>query len=148
VRPFTSYNFSVELSVPGLGEEVGRGAFAECDGLEVTMDARALREGGNNGVVHRLFGPVGYGQLSLKRGVTQDVDLWKWMSMVVEDPRLRGEGEVVLLAEDGRTPRVRWLLTRVLPIRLKAPPLNARDGVIAVEELGLAYERLVLREAA
>jgi phage tail-like protein len=148
VRPFTAFGFAVELSVPGLGEHVGAGAFAECDGLEVTMDAKALREGGNNGVVHRLAGPVGYGQLSLRRGVTKDVDLWRWMSLVVEDPRVRGEGEVVLLAEDGRTPRMRWLLTRVLPVRLKAPPLNARDGVVAVEELGLAYERLVLREAS
>lgn len=148
MRPFTSYNFSVELTVPALGGGVGTGAFAECDGLEVTMDARALREGGNNGVVHRLAGPVGYGQLSLKRGVTRDVDLWRWMSAVVDDPRVRGEGEVVLLADDGRTPRMRWLLTRLLPVRLKAPPLNARDGLIAVEELGLAYERLVLREAA
>ena len=47
------------------------GAFAECDGLELTIESRALREGGNNGVVHRLAGPAGYGQLTLKRGMTR-----------------------------------------------------------------------------
>ena len=40
------------------------------------------------------------------------------------------------------------MLGRVLPVKLKAPPLNAKDGMVAVEELQLAYEWLSLREAA
>jgi hypothetical protein len=32
-----------------------------------------------------------------------------------------------------------------LPLKLKAPALNAKDGMIAVEELQLAYERLMLK---
>lgn len=145
-HPFAAFNFAVEISVPGLSDEVCAGAFAECDGLEMTIEPRTLREGGNNGVVHRLAGPAGYGQLTLKRGLTRNLDLWRWMSATVEQPALRGEGEVVLLAPDGATERARFLLTRLIPVKLKAPPLNAKDGVLAVEELGLAYERLSLRE--
>ena len=52
----------------------------------------------------------------------------------------------MLLAADGRTERARFLLTRLLPVKLKAPPLNAKDGMLAVEELGLVYDRLSLRE--
>jgi phage tail-like protein len=147
-HPFSAFNFAVEIRVPGISEQVCAGAFAECDGLEMTMDARVLREGGNNGVVHRLTGPAGYGQLTLKRGVTRNLDLWHWFSATIEQPSLRGEGEVVLLAADGRTERARFLLTRLLPVKLKAPPLNAKDGVLAVEELGLVYDRLSLREPA
>jgi hypothetical protein len=29
-----------------------------------------------------------------------------------------------------------------LPIKLKAPALNASDGLVAVEEMQIAYERL------
>lgn len=145
-HPFSAFNFSVEISVPGVSEQVCAGAFAECDGLEMTLESRPLREGGNNGVVFRLPGPVGYGQLTLKRGLTSNLDLWTWFSATVASPALRGAGEVVVLAADGTTERARFLLTRLLPIKLKAPPFNAKDGILAVEELGLAYERLTLRE--
>ena len=145
-HPFAAFNFAVEIVVPGISELVCAGAFAECDGLEMTIDARALREGGNNGVVHRLAGPAGYGQLTLKRGLTRNLDLWRWFSATIEQPSLRGEGEVVLLAPDGHSERARFLLSRLLPVKLKAPPLNAKDGILAVEELGLVYERLSLRD--
>ena len=40
--------------------------------------------------------------------------------------------------------RARFILSRCLPTKLKAPALNAKDGMIAVEELQLAYETLRL----
>ena len=144
-HPFSAFNFSVEIAVPAISDLVCAGAFAECDGLEMTIESRPLREGGNNATVHRLSGPVGYGQITLKRGLTANLDLWHWFDATVEQQSLRGEGEIVLLAED-RSERARFLLTRVLPVKLKAPPLNAKDGLLAVEELGLVYERLSLRE--
>ena len=38
--------------------------------------------------------------------------------------------------------RVQFTVTGCLPVRLRAPSLNARDGLVAVEELGLVYEQL------
>jgi hypothetical protein len=38
------------------------------------------------------------------------------------------------------------VLSRCLPIKLKAPALNAKDGMVAVEELQLAYESLRLKQ--
>jgi hypothetical protein len=43
------------------------------------------------------------------------------------------------------TERARFLLTRCVPIKLKAPALNAKDGVVAIEEFQLAYESLTLK---
>ena len=40
----------------------------------------------------------------------------------------------------GSTERARIVLQRCLPVKLKAPALNAKDGAVAVEELQLAYE--------
>jgi hypothetical protein len=40
------------------------------------------------------------------------------------------------------TPQATFVLSRCLPVKLKAPALNARDGVVAVEELQIAYECL------
>jgi phage tail-like protein len=145
--PFTAFNFSVEIRVPDLFPQACSAAFAECDGLELSLDVKTIREGGANGRQIRLAGQLAFGQLTLKRGMTESFDLWDWVAATLANPALRGSAEVVLLAPDGRE-RVRFQLSRCLPVKLKAPALHARDGMVAVEELALAYESLSRKSAA
>jgi len=104
-----------------------------------------IREGGNSSTQFRLAGPVAYGQLSLKRGMTATFDLWDWFNATLNNARLRADAEVVIFAADGRTERARFILKRCLPVKVKAPSLNAKDGMIAIEELQLAYESMSLK---
>jgi phage tail-like protein len=143
--PFTAFNFAVEINVPGLSSKVCHAAFSECDGLEMTMDVKTIREGGNNGRQIRLSGPLNFASLTLKRGMTRTFDLWDWMTRMQSEPGLRADAEVVVFAADGRTERARFLLSRCVPTKLKAPPLNAKEGGVAIEELQLAYESLALK---
>jgi phage tail-like protein len=144
--PFTAFNFSVEINVPGVAPKVCNASFSDCDGLEMTMDIKTIREGGNNGKQLRLTGPVNFGLLTLKRGMTASFDLWHWFNKMLTDATLRVDAEVVLLASDGTTERARFVLSRCVPAKLKAPALSARDGMVAIEELQLAYESLSLKE--
>ena len=121
-------------------------AFSECDGLEMTMDVKTIREGGNNGKQIRLTGPINYGQVTMKRGMTATFDLWDWFNLMLQDPSLRSDAEVVIFAPDGQTERARFLLSRCVPVKLKAPPLNAKDAAVAIEELQLSYESLTLKK--
>ncbi len=143
--PFTGFNFAVEIEVPGLAPQLCHAAFSDCDGLEMTMDIRTLREGGNNGRQIRLSGPLAFGVVTLKRGMTRSFDLWQWVARAVAEPALRADAEVVVLAADGSTVNARFVLARCLPVKLKAPPLNAREGGVAIEELQLAFESLELK---
>lgn len=147
LQPFTAFNFSVEVTRDGDSKPLCNAAFAECDGLEITMEAKTIREGGNNGRQIRLTGPLAYGQLTLKRGMTDSFDIWKWLNDTQSNPGLRASAEIVMLAEDGRTERARFVLSRCVPVKLKAPPLSAKDGSIAIEELQVAYESLEWRKA-
>ncbi|MGV9386407.1 phage tail protein [Nonomuraea sp. NPDC003707] len=141
-QPFTAFNFTVEITPDGAAEPLCGASFAECDGLEMTLDVKTIREGGNNGVQIRLTGPAGYGQLSLKRGMTSGFDLWEWFEKVIRDPGLRATGEVVMYAADGQAEQARFVLTRCVPLKIKAPALNAREGLVAIEEMQLGYESL------
>jgi len=142
--PFTSFNFLVEITRDDGSSPLVNAAFSDCDGLEMNLEVKTLREGGANDRQIRLNGAVAYGTLTLKRGMTGSFDLWQWFTDSVANPRLRASAEVVLLAADASTVRARFKLTRCLPIKLKAPALSARDGQIAVEELQVAYETLAL----
>jgi phage tail-like protein len=142
--PFTAFSFAVEIYVGEEAKFLVEAAFSECDGLEMTHEIKSIREGGANDRQIRLNGPVSYGNLTLKRGVTGDFALWDWFRKSIANPRLRAGAEVVLLAPGGVVERARFQLSRCVPVKLKAPQLNARDGQIAVEELQMAYETLQL----
>ena len=143
--PFTAFRFTVDISVPDLSPDpLCHAAFAECDGLEMTMDLKTIREGGNNAAQLRLSGAVNYGTLALKRGMTSNFDLWNWFESLYEPdkPVARGDVTVTSFAADGTTAQSKIFLERCLPLKLKAPALNAKDGAVAIEELQLAYEWL------
>jgi phage tail-like protein len=143
--PFTTFNFSVEITKDGSATSMCNAAFSDCDGLEMSMEVKTVREGGNNNQQIRFAGPVTYGQLTLKRGMTSSFDLWDWFTETVRNPALRADAEVVLYSEKqgpDRDVRARFKLTRCVPVKIKAPALNAKDGAVAIEELQLAYEEM------
>ncbi len=144
--PFTAFRFEVQLKLKnpqdyGLPDTLCDAAFAECDGLEMSMEPKTIREGGNNTAQIHLVGPVSYGNLSLKRGMTQSLDLWRWFSVAVSN---QGRGVVaqgiVTMRDAADKVQVRFKITDCLPIKLKAPALNAKEGLVAIEEMQIAYK--------
>jgi phage tail-like protein len=148
-RPFTTFNFSVEIDVDGVGPRICEAEFSEVDGLEMSLEPKTLREGGRNyGPVH-MAGPVSYGQLTLKRGMSGTFDLWKWFDLVGRSGYggLRATAEIVVKSSDRASVQMSFVLTGCLPVKLRAPALNAKDGQIAIEEMQVVYEILTLRQA-
>jgi phage tail-like protein len=148
LTPLRAFNFEVEIRVPGVDHLLCHGAFAECDGMEITQDVKTIRQGGDNGRQIRLTGPMGFGTLILKRGMTKNFDLWRWVSGYsrTADQRKRAEVKVVIKAADGNEVHATFALARCVPVKLKFPVLNAKDGIVAIEELQLAYESIELED--
>jgi phage tail-like protein len=151
MTPFTSFNFAVEINVPFIGPKLCNAAFSDCDGLDMTMDIKTIREGGNNTQQIKLVGAVNYGTLTLKRGMTNSFDLWDWFdaqqhatpSQLRKD--LRGDVDVALSSSDHRKELVRFRLRRCLLLKLKAPVFSAKDGTVAIEEMQISYESMSLK---
>lgn len=148
--PFVTFNFGVEITMPGVASPLCGASFSECDGLEMSMEVKTIREGGNNGRQIRLTGPLAFGQLVLKRGMTRDRDLWDWFLDSFNDPSLRAQAEVVVFSSEAGTfeEQKRFVLDGCVPVKLKAPALNAKEGLIAIEEMQIAYESLILKKGS
>jgi phage tail-like protein len=119
------------------------GAFSECSGLEATMEPKVIREGGRNyGAVQRA-GPVTFGTVVLKRGMTRNRDAWRWFELVTHGSAYayRLAATITLLDMDG-SPVLAWRLERALPVKFKAADLNAKSSDVGIEELHLAHEGL------
>lgn len=147
MRPFTSFNFNVSILLGDGGDPLCDAAFSECAGLEVTHEITTIREGGNNTRPIHLRGPVTYGTLALKRGMTAAFDLWDWMDRVAHDDgaHLRATCEVEMLAADRSGPVVTFVLQGCVPTKIAAPALDAQSGMVAIEELEVAYDLLTLQ---
>lgn len=144
--PYTSFRFEVVLSLntplPGITSPLCSAAFADCDGLEMSMEPKTVREGGNNGVQTHLIGPVSYSQVTLKRGMTANLDLWRWFAAATQPGRdATASGQVTMMDSSG-TPRIVFKLTDCLPVKMRGPSLNAKDGLVAIEELQMVYAKL------
>ncbi len=149
VSPYTAFRFEVELTldsaVTGVSGAVCKGAFSDCDGLEMTMEPKPIREGGNNQEQIHLMGPISYGQLTLKRGMTDTLDLWKWFSAAGRTGRKStAQGKVTVWDASG-VPSLIFTLKDCLPVKLRGPSLSAKDGQLAIEEMQVVYARLDLK---
>ena len=154
-EPFIAFRFDVQMVISnpqrfGLSSQLCNALFAECDGLEMTIEPKTVREGGNNLEQIHLVGPVSYGQLTLKRGMTSNLDLWKWFRAAaggVPDGRGVTAQALVTMRDGAGTPRLRFDLYGCLPVKIRGAALNAKDGTIALEEMQVAYRSLEVNTA-
>lgn len=142
-RVFTAFNFLVEISVEGLADQLCQAAFSECDGLEMSMEPKSFQQGGLNTEQIHLAGPISYAELTLKRGMSQDFGLWRWFTELMKTDRrgLRGQATIVML-DGNKQEQLTFKLKDCLPIKLRAPALNAAEGGLAIEEMQLVYAAL------
>jgi len=68
------------------------------------------------------------------------------MALAAQGTVAPASGTVTMWNTDS-TPVVEFALQRCLPVRMRAPSLNARDGLVAVEELALVYETMTVKLA-
>jgi phage tail-like protein len=128
-----------------------RGAFSEVTGLEATMKPKAVREGGRNWGEIQLAGPTSFGPVTLKRGITEVADLWAWFDATTRQANyaLRYTGRIEVFDPDRPDkPALTWTLSNALPTKFKGPDLSATASAVAVEELQLVHEGLVLERPA
>jgi phage tail-like protein len=120
------------------------GAFAECTGLEATMEPKVIAAGGRNYGPAQRVGPVTFATVVLKRGMTSTRHLWTWFEMVSTGAYAYRLSATLTMFDTAGEGVVQWQLTRALPIKFKAADLNARGTEVGIEELHLAHEGLTL----
>lgn len=132
--PYGHFNFLVEI------DGVKRAGFTECTGLTADNDTIDYREGADPTMnVRKLSGLRKYGNISLKRGLTQDRDLWTWRQQVIEGLVLR-KSVTIVLQDEARTEVMRWNFREAWPTKWEGPGFNAKTSEASIETLELVHE--------
>jgi phage tail-like protein len=138
--PYAGFNFLVEI------DGITRAAFSECSGLSTNTDPIEYREGSEDITVRKIPGLKKFANISLKRGMTTDLELWNWRKTVLDGVTERKSGSIVLLNE-AREEVLRWNFKEGWPTKWDGPALKATGNEIAIETLEIAHEGLELEAA-
>lgn len=131
--PFRNFNFLVEI------DGITRAAFRECSGLDSTVDPIDYREGGEAPRIRKLPGLNKFSNISLKRGITNDAELWEWHKKTVSGTIERKNGSIILLNEKGEE-KLRWNFVEGWPTKWTGPTFNATANEVAIESLEIVHE--------
>ncbi len=132
--PYKVFKFRVEI------DGLTAAAFTEVSGLESETFVVEYRTGSEHGV-RKLPGLTKYSNIVLKRGITQDAELWTWRQRVIDGNLDRHNGSIILQDDSGQD-QVRWNFRNGWPCKLHGPLLNARGNDVAIETLEIAHEGL------
>lgn len=147
--PLHVFRFQVDFftdSLSGQGSQeqfqVCSGAFAECTGLEATMEPKVIKEGGRNYGAAQRAGGTTFATVILKRGISSNQNLYQifnTMAIGTFAPRMQ---VTINLFDNSGVAVMAWQLDKAMPIKYKFSDLNAKNSEVGIEELHLAHEGL------
>ncbi|NES94823.1 MAG: phage tail protein [Desertifilum sp. SIO1I2] len=149
-------------------------SFSECQGLGVKIKYERYQEGGVNDQQRIILGQSEFSDVTLKRGLTNDLVFIDWISKILvqlvdrpldtrqlrqqesldiqpartqsSDRAMRRNVNILIFNQAGETMQC-WTLIGAVPVGWKAPSLQANSNTVAIEELTLAYEGLKVMNA-
>jgi phage tail-like protein len=135
VDPYRSFNFLVEI------DGITQAGFQECSGLDSQTASIDFRLGDDPMHMRKLTGLNSFSAISLKRGITDSDELWRWRQTVVDGKTERRNGSIVLVDEKGAE-KLRWNFTNAWPSKWTGPSFNSTGNSVAVETLEIMHEEV------
>ncbi len=137
--PYTNFQFRLELN------NIQVAGFAECTGLQMETKVFEYKEGGRNETALKFPETSTYGNITLKRGVTNANELIDWQLDIVSgtfdiNPRTQKTNIAIILMDEKGEDVKRWNLINAFPVKWIGPDLKASSSEIAIETLEITHE--------
>jgi len=133
--PYKNFRFLVEI------DGIVQAGFSEAAIPDSTQDPIEYREGSETPTVRKLPGLVKYGNITLKWGITDSLELYEWRKLVEQGKTkdARRNMAIVLMDEEGNE-AARWQFTDAWPSKYDSPDLDGKGNDIAIETLEIVHE--------
>jgi phage tail-like protein len=132
-------NFRYRLEIDGIVQA----GFSEVAIGDASNDPIEYREGNEITTVRKLKGLNKYGNITLKWGLTDSMELSNWHRMIVDDATLLAAARktvVIRIQDDSGADKAAYEITRAWPTKYNPTDLNGKGNEVAIESLELANE--------
>ena len=138
--PFRNFKFRVEI------DGVAEAAFSEVAIGDTSTEAIDYREGTEPNHVRKLTGLTKYGNITLKRGVTDSQLIYQWHKDIVDGKigEKRKTITIVVIDEAGKD-KARFVVSECWPTKYDPSDLNAKGNEVFIELLELVNEGIERR---
>jgi phage tail-like protein len=131
-------NFRFRLEINGIAQA----NFSEVAIGETTTEAIDYREGNEKtNHVRKLSGLTKFGNITLKRGYTDSLDIWNWHKQILDGQIQSNRKEVIIVVQDeAGTDKARFVVSEAWPTKYDPSDLNGKGNEVFIELLELVNE--------
>ena len=141
--PLLGFNFMLEL------EGTLAGYFTECSGIGSENDIvehKVVDKQGHE-IVRKIPGRLKWQDVTLKRGITSDLQIWEWRDTVVQGKMSDARKNITITMLDRNyNPVATWNFTNAWPSKCSGPSLKSDSNEFGIEEVTIVHEGMY-REA-
>ena len=136
--PLVSFSFTLDI------QGVVTGFFSEVSGLgseTEVIDQKVMSPDGKAEIIRKIPGRMKWGDISLKRGITDIMDVWTWRKMV-EDGDIKGarkNGSIMMLNQSSEIV-AQWDFVNAWPSKVSGPQIQSDSNALGVEEMTIVHE--------
>ena len=135
--PLVGFHYQIEVS------GVITGYFTECSGLgseHETIEHKVVNESAQE-IIQMIPGRLKWDSIKLKRGITDNMDIWDWRKMVEDGDvtSARKNGSIIMLNQN-LSPVAQWDFVNAWPSKVTGPELKSDSNAYGVEELTIVHE--------
>lgn len=136
-----SYTYQIEI------DGVSMAQFKEVSGLSTEIQVIEHNENREKGlpVVKKLPGAVKWGDITLKRGMTDNPAFWEWINKVADEGDVDGarkNGSIVLYDYSRQGEVARFNFEYGWPSKISVGTLSAGSNEVLLEEVTITHEGL------
>lgn len=130
-------NFRFRLEIDGLQTV----SFSQVAIGPTTIEVIEYREGTDPAHVRKLSGLTKYGNVTLKHGVTDSLELFEWHQRIVSGQIAANRKSVaIVVVDDAGADTARYVVSDAWPVKYDPGDLNAKGNEVFIETLELANE--------
>jgi phage tail-like protein len=133
--PYRNFRFRVEI------DGIQTASFAEATIPDTTTDSVDYREGTDVTSQRKLSGLTKYGNITLKRGLTDSLEIYQWRKSVEDAGAINARKNIslVLIDEEGND-KARWDIMEAWPTKYSPSGFSAKANEVVIETLEIVHE--------
>lgn len=131
--PYRNFRFRVEV------DGIQQAGFSEVSGFDASVNVIEYREGNETTTPRKLPGLTKYGNITMKWGVTDSMDMYNWLQECVQGTIQRKNVTIVAIDEEGQDVAT-WQVIEAWPTKYTAPNFNGTGNEVAIELMEIAHE--------
>jgi phage tail-like protein len=136
--PLVAFAFGIEF------QDRITGYFTEVSGIgseSEVVEHKVVNEDSKETIIQKIPGRLTWGDITLKRGVTDNLDVWEWRQDVVEGNLEAARKNGTITAYDSQwNPVAQWEVVKAWPSKVDGPAPKADSTDYLVEEMVLVHE--------